>query len=87
MTTKPAMSDLSKVSLDDLESYERELAESRARVAAEHKRVRAELDKRYALEAAKAKIAMMGDAELDTLKQAIQAQGIASDEAFGKIGG
>lgn len=78
---------LKSLTLEALEKMERTVAENRAQLSEEHKKIRAELDRRYAMAAAEKKFSGMSDVELEALAHTIQARGIASAEEFGKIGG
>ena len=73
-------------SIEELEALEAEVALQRQQLGEQHKVVRAALDRKYAVVAAREKLMALPEAERAALVQLIAAEGIPSAEAHGTPG-
>lgn len=78
--------DLSNLSIAELEAMLTDLHTERKALAARKREVARVLDAKLIEQAAHEKLAAMSDTERAALRQALDAEGIASDEAFGTPG-
>lgn len=79
------MSDFSKMSIEELEQHVYDLCAEEAELRAEKREAQAALGEKQEAAALKARIDGMEDAEKAALAQALEAEGVASDEEFGEL--
>lgn len=81
------MSDLTTTTTEDLKEKRQKLQAKRSAQLVEYRSIGAELNSRAALEKAKKHVEGLSDSDKAKLVQTLQASGIQSGEAVGKIGG
>lgn len=80
------ISNISKMSLEELEKYNQKLNAERDGIIAEQRQAMVKINKLKAEEAAAKKVANMSKTEKQAMAQAIEAEGIESAEEFGNPG-